>query len=150
LAQGFLKKAVAADPNAAEARLHFGRVLGLLGRHQEAAAELSQALDAIDDPANEYYASLFLGREEEALGRYDAARRAYERAASLYPGAQSPHLALSQLAWHGADRGGALKALREALAATDDDPWWTYAVVHARQADALLEELRRPFLEDRQ
>ncbi len=101
------------------------------------------------DPVNGYYAALFLGREEEALGRLDAAQASYERAASFYPGAQSAHLALSQLAWRRPDRTAALQAVRDALGSTGEDPWWTYAVVHARHVDALLEELRRPFLENR-
>jgi tetratricopeptide (TPR) repeat protein len=106
-------------------------------------------VEAVADPVNGYYAALFLGREEEALGRLDAAQAAYERAASLYPGAQSAHLALSQLAWRRPDRTAALHAVRDALSSTAEDPWWTYALVHAHHADALLEELRRPFLEKR-
>ena len=149
LAEASLKKAVAADPEAAEARLHLGHVLGLLGHHQEAAAELRRAVEAVGDPLNEYHAAMFLGREEETLGRLDAAQASYERAASLHPGAQSAHLALSQLAWRRPDRTAALQAVRDALSSTAEDPWWTYALVHAHHADALLEELRRPFLEKR-
>jgi tetratricopeptide (TPR) repeat protein len=149
LAEAFLKKAVAADAEAPEARLHLGRVLGLLGRHQEAAVELGRAEDRLGDEMHEYYAALFLGREEEALGRLDAAQVSYERAASLYPGAQSAHLALSQLAWRRPDRTAALTAIRDALDATGEDPWWTYDVAHAHRAGALLDELRRPFVEAR-
>ena len=149
LAEAFLKKALAADPEAPEARLHLGRVLGLLGRHQEAAVELGRAVNELGDLPNEYYAALFLGREEEALGQLDKAQASYERAASLYPEAQSAHLALSQLAWRRPDRTAALTAIRDALDATGDDPWWTYDVAHAHRADALLDELRRPFLEAR-
>ena len=29
-----------------------------------------------------------------------------------------------------------------------DDPWWTYHVAQARNTDRLLEDLRRPFLEE--
>jgi tetratricopeptide (TPR) repeat protein len=147
LAQGFLKKAVAEDPGFAEARLHFGHVLGSLGRHQEAAAELRQALESLDDDANRYYASMFLGKEEEALGRLDAARAAYEAARELFPGAQSPRLALSQLAWRQGDRSNAIAAARDAFTG-DADPWWTYAFAHARHSNELLEELRRPFLSE--
>jgi hypothetical protein len=149
LAEAFLKKAVAADPETAEARLHLGRVLGLLGHHQEAAAEL-RAVEAVGDPVNGYYAAMFLGREEEALGQFDVALASYERAASLYPEAQSVHLALSQLAWRRLDRTAALQAVRAALSATGEDPWWTYDVAHAHGVDVLVEALRRPFLQDRQ
>ena len=149
VAEEFLRRAVSADPKAAETRLHLGRVLGQLGRHLDAANELSRAVDEVRDPLNEYYAAMFLGREEEALGRLDSAQAAYERAAALYPGTQSAHLALSQLAWRRPDRTAALQAVRDALSSTAEDPWWTYALVHARHVDALLEELRRPFLEKR-
>ena len=98
-----------------------------------------------------YHGELFLGAaEEETLANHEASRAAFERAASLYPPAQSPWLALSQLARRRRDRVGALQALQRvfALPATvtaRHDPWWTYHLVQARNADALLDDLRRPF-----
>jgi tetratricopeptide (TPR) repeat protein len=99
----------------------------------------------------QYYANLYLGREEQALGRRDAARAAFERAASLYPRAQSPYLALSQLARRYGDRPGAWVALQPLLglparAPDREDPWWDYYGSAGRHADALLAELRTPFL----
>ena len=97
-----------------------------------------------------YYGNLFLGAAEEELGHRDAARLAYEQAAALYPDAQSPLVALSRLARRYGDRPGALRAIQRVFALSSDanernDPWWTYNVAQARNADALLEELRRPF-----
>lgn len=149
-AEEYLRKAVAADPEAAEARLHLGRVLGLLGHHQEAHAELQRAAEKVGESANQYDAAMFLGLELEALSRGDEAQAAYLRARSLYPGAPSPLLALSQLAWRRGDRPGALTLVLDAFGTSGEDPWWTYDLVHARRAEALLEEMRRPFLEDRQ
>jgi len=145
LAEKLFRKAVAADPENSEIRLHLGRVLGLLGHHPDAAAELQRAAAAIDDPLNQYYAALFLGAEQEALGQLDAARTSYERAAEFYPGTQSPYLALSQLAWRRGDRQAALDAIRQAIDAYEGDPWWIYDVAHVRHADALLDALWKPF-----
>ena len=68
----------------------------------------------------------------------------------MYPDAQSPLVALSRLARRYGDRPGALRAIQRVFALSSDanernDPWWTYNVAQARNADALLEELRRPF-----
>ena len=150
-AEGFLRQAVALKPEIGEAHLRLGRVLGLLGHHAEAVDELRHALTRLDDDQLRYDGELFLGAEEEALGRFDAAREAYQRAAALYPGAQSPHLALSQLAHRNGDRAGALRAIERVFALSRDDPgrddpWWTYHKAQARDADALLEALRSPFV----
>ena len=107
------------------------------------------------DPQLLYYAELFLGAEEEALGNRDAARVAYEQAAEHFPHAQSPPLALSQLARRYGDRGGALHAIARlfALPADErepkDDPWWWYYVAQARDAEDLLAAMQRPFLAER-
>jgi tetratricopeptide (TPR) repeat protein len=153
-AEGFFRRALEIKPDHGEARLRLGRVLGILGRHVDAARELRQALASVDDDLLRYYGELFVGAEEESLGQYDAAFDAYHRAAALYPTAQSPWLALSQLARRRGDRAAALRALQHVFdlpAEPDgDDPWWTYYVAQARNTDQLLEDLRRPFLEEHQ
>jgi tetratricopeptide (TPR) repeat protein len=121
-------KAVDADPRHHEARIRLGRGLSLDGRHDRAATELRTALAGTSQRRLQYLAQLFLGRAEEARKRPGAAREAYEAAAALYPGAQSPRLALSQLALTGGDRARAAEML-EVLAArarADADPWWSY------------------------
>ena len=55
---------------------------------------------------------LFLGRAEEALGHDEAARAAFERASALYPNAQSPRLALSQIARRAGNRAAAQRELQ--------------------------------------
>ncbi|HSL24135.1 MAG TPA: tetratricopeptide repeat protein [Vicinamibacterales bacterium] len=137
-------RALASNPDLIEARVRLGRVLGQLGRHEEAARELRAAAPVVEDPLLQYYAALFLGAEEAALGRTDAARASFERGASLFPTAQSARLALSALALRSGDDAGALRALREAAALPSDrdDPWWTYHVAYAAAADTLLDELR--------
>jgi tetratricopeptide (TPR) repeat protein len=154
-AEGLFHRALEIKPDFAEARLRHGRVLGALGRHGEAVAELRRALGDLADPQLLYYAELFLGAEEEALGNRDAARVAYEQAAEHFPHAQSPPLALSQLARRYGDRGGALRAIERlfALPADErdptDDPWWWYFVAQARDADDLIAAMHRPFLAER-
>jgi tetratricopeptide (TPR) repeat protein len=131
-----------------EARVRLGRVLGLLGRHKEAAATLRRALDETSDLPLVYWGSLFLGSEEQALGHDAEARASFARARSLRPGAQAPRLALSQLARRADDRSQALAELRAVLTLPSDevsryDPLWDYFVSRTSEADILFAELRR-------
>jgi tetratricopeptide (TPR) repeat protein len=150
LARQFFQKAVSTNPDFVEARLRLGRVLGLLGNHPQALAELQQVAASIKDSQLLYYTSLYLGYELEMQSRRDEAREQYERAANLYPAAQSPLLALSQLARSGDDVSSALLHLQGvfALKAKDlwkDDPWWIYDLAHVRNAAALVTEMHRMF-----
>ena len=82
------------------------------------------------DPVTQDDAWLFLGVEEQLLGRLDLAGESFDKAAGLYPRAQSPYLALSQLARRSGDRLGAHRAIQQVLALSADDreredPWWT-------------------------
>lgn len=147
-AEHYYRKAVSALPGFGEARLRLGRVLGLQGKHKLAAPELERALKDAEDRVQSYYALLFLGREEEMLGRREAARRRFEQAAALFPVAQAPQLALSRLAL---ERGGEREAQeilnriltdREGTAA-GVDPWWDYETVPGRHADRKLARMYR-------
>jgi tetratricopeptide (TPR) repeat protein len=149
LAEGFFRRALTLDPNMAIARLHLGRVVGLQGRHKEAAGELRTALSSLTDATDarqRYFAELFLGSEEQALGHASEAVAAFQRARLLFPNAQSPYLALSQLAWQTDDRTAAQTAL-QALAglpvAREDreDPWWTYEVSAMLDLEDLIDRL---------
>jgi hypothetical protein len=124
------RQTLAITPGDATARVRLARVLGRLGRHRDALAELKQAMSGELTEEYRYYAQLFLGNDQEALGNPDAARTSFERAASLYPEAQSPHLALSQLARRRGNKQQARDQL-DLLAAvstssTREDPWWKY------------------------
>jgi hypothetical protein len=106
-------------------------VLGRLGRHAPAADVLQSAIRGGATGTLLYLAELFLGSEEEALGNTAAARAAYGRAAALYPRAQSPRFALSQLARRAGDRAAAQRELRLIAELPEqetdrEDPWWTY------------------------
>jgi Flp pilus assembly protein TadD len=150
-AETFFRRALALTPDVGEAHLRLGRVIGQLGRHVDAAGQLRQALTLVDDDQLRYYGELFLGAEEEALGHFDAARGAFEKAAALFPSAQSPLIGLSELAHRRGDRPGALAAMQKVFALPNaanigrDDPWWVYHAAQARNADALLDAVRAPF-----
>jgi tetratricopeptide (TPR) repeat protein len=149
-AQQFFRKALADNPGFSELHLHLGRVTGLLGQHDQAVAELQLAAASIKDPQLLYFDSLYLGYEFEMLCRRNEALAQYERAAMLFPNAQSPLLALSQLAHSENDVQGASLALQRvfALPRSDPwraDPWWTYNVSHVRDAARQVEEMYRMF-----
>jgi hypothetical protein len=153
-AEEFLARAVKADPAFREARLHFGHVLLARGKPSEAADELSTAVES-PDPLLRYFSAMFLGAAEEALGHGDAAQAAYGQAKTLFPRAQSPHLALSALAARRGDRISATQSIEEVFALpreaeSRDDPWWRYRTAPGRNAADLLDELWRPFREERQ
>jgi tetratricopeptide (TPR) repeat protein len=147
LAEASFRKALEIGPNLTEARIRLGHVLALMGRHSDAADELRRAISSTDDQLLLYYGHLLLGGELDSLGNRDRARDAYQRAAALYPRAQSPKLALSQIANRVGDRRAALDAIRPALGPPADefdraDPWWTYHVEQGRSAEAQLATLR--------
>jgi tetratricopeptide (TPR) repeat protein len=130
-AEDLFGRAVKEDQQFAEARIHRGNVLNLLGRHHDAVGELRLAAAAAMGPHLTYYAQLFLGRAEEAAGNPAAARAAYERAAAVSTDAQSPRLALALLARRLGDRASVMDAMRrveglprERTAASD--PWAVY------------------------
>jgi tetratricopeptide (TPR) repeat protein len=130
-AERFFRDALLYRPDDMDARVHHGRVLSDLGRHAEAAEELERAIEGGAAGQTLYFATLFLGRAEEARGRRDAARSAFERASALYPNAQSPRLALSQIARRAGDRRAAQQELQVLAGLPGDerrreDPWWTY------------------------
>lgn len=150
LARHYLQNAVAVNPKFAEAHLRLGRVMGLLGKHDQAVVELQAAAVLITDPQFEYYASLCLGNELAMLRRNAEACEQFERAARLFPAAQSPLLALSHLARSSGDSESALRAIQEvfSLPAANSqlsDPWWDYDRSHVRNSAALVDEVRKSF-----
>jgi tetratricopeptide (TPR) repeat protein len=130
-AERFFREALTYEPEHIEARLRHGSVLSELGHHDEALGELKRVVQAAPKRDLLYFAHLFIARSLEALGRNDDALLALEAAAALYPNAQTPRLAMSQIARRMGNRGAARMQL-ELLAGLPDverqreDPWWNY------------------------
>ena len=127
-------------------------VLGLLGRHRDAAEELRLAASTARRPQLRYYAEMFLGHAEESLGNRVAARDHFRLASELYPQAQSPLLALGLLARQFGNRAGAQDAMRRMLALPPGrdakaNPWWSYYRWQNQGSGALFAELHAPFLD---
>ena len=139
------RKALKAKPDFAEARLHRGFVLAALGRYDDAAGELEQAVRKLLDPRQRYLAELFLGHAEYGRGRAGPARDHYVRASDLFPQAQSPYFSLALLARQRGDRRGAAEAMQKLLqlppGVPEADPWWCYPRWQSLESSGLLKEL---------
>jgi hypothetical protein len=151
-ARAAFRRALDQRPEFADARVRLGRVLDLLGRHDEAARELERVGLADGEMRLRYFAALFLGSAQEALGRHEAAAASFARAADLYPRAQSPHLALSRLARAAGNHAGAIAALEKVLAlpadeSARDDPWWQYLRPFGRNPTALIAKWRESVID---
>jgi predicted Zn-dependent protease len=151
-ARGHLERAVRLDPSLTEARVRLGRMLGLTGNHQQAAAELRQAVASEPEPLLAYYAHLFLGREEEAIGRLTEAREAYRHAASFQPDAPTPRIALSHLMRRQGNHDEALRLIGEVLAprpepSASSDPIRRYHRAAGRHATTMMRDMVRVYLD---
>ena len=149
-AERLFRGALKINPEYAEARLRLGQVLGRLGRHGDSLTELGASLPAIQEPLLIYYANLFIGREEDALGNVARARAAYERAAALFPRAQSPRLALSELEMRQGNRTAAVQLVDmvwgwRVSPQQPEDPWQSYTYSAGRAGEALLAAIGSAF-----
>jgi predicted Zn-dependent protease len=148
-AEEYFRRALDVDPDLAEARLHLGHVLLAGKKYKDAADQLRRVAFARDDQL-EYYRAILLGAAESGLARDAEARTDYQRAAALRPEAQSPLLALSELALKHGDRQTATRELARVFALPPyaperDDPWWEYFTSQVRDADVLVGRLRAEF-----
>lgn len=130
-ARSLFTRALEAGGAHPETALRLGQVLLALGHPQDAAAVLDQARRGKLDASLEYCTELLLGDAYAAQEDTDEARRAYERAAALFPDAQSPWMALSRLARAEGRRTEALEHLQRVFERGRtvrrlDDPWWGY------------------------
>ncbi len=145
-AEGEYRRVLEVDPEVGEAHLRRGRVLGELGRTDEALRELEWVRQRSDDPRLRYLGFLFQGRVEESAGHLEAAVASYRSAAAQDPAGQTGHLALAHALEALGDRAGAADSLAAAAPAASrrhDDGWWVYCFGHADRVGAMLDELRR-------
>lgn len=147
IAEQSFADALTRDPALGLAALRRGRVLNLLGRYADSAAALHRAESNLpDDDALRYFWNLFLGEAEEGQEHYDAARQAYQRARSLFPRAQKPLLAISQLEWRRDAKSAGATSIAEMFARSSDpdvtsDPWQRYFVSHTADAERDIADL---------
>ena len=150
-AEGFYERALTLAPALTEVRARFGRVVGQMGRHEQALVEMRRALHENLRPELTYYVNVFIGENEEALGRTDRARAAYETAIELQPEVQFAYLALSRLERSAGNRPASVHAVQRMLtrpvpATADFDAWGVYYTAgEALQAGRHLEEFRDIF-----
>ena len=149
-AESFYRRALELDPACAECWLRLARVHQLSGQMEEAAVLLARAEPKLTMPVHRYYAALFAGRSAEALGKIPEARAAYERAMGLFPRAQSPRLALADLAFRDTQAGQALSGVRAMFVTSDPtgsgDPWWEYDISLVLNWPDLVREMRKSAL----
>jgi tetratricopeptide (TPR) repeat protein len=149
-AENLLRRAIAADPRFAEARLHLGRIYVQQERYEEGLALLQGAAPELSEPTLRYYARLFAGDALHSLGRIGESRESYELALALFPDSQAARLGLGSALRTAGDREQALAAMLPTLtkdpsSRVEDDPWWDYYFGDAKKVALLLDELRAPF-----
>jgi len=149
-AEQLLRQALGVNQDHVEAHLRLGQVLGQRGRSADALVELRQVEAATQEPLLLYYAALFIGREEGSLNNVSAARAAYQRAAALFPRAQSPYIGLSELEMRSGNRLGAAQALEAVWKwgtsrQDEDDPWQLYPYAAGRSGETQLDALAKAF-----
>jgi tetratricopeptide (TPR) repeat protein len=142
-----LRRAADADPQAEVAQLHLARVSHLLGDDHAATAAATAVLTQAATRANKYLAELLVGSIHQRAQRFADARASFERAAALYPTAQSPLVALSQVARASGNRAEAVGLIERLTALPRDvdqrvDPWWDYEGRAVRDFGPLLDDLR--------
>ena len=133
---GALEAAVGAYQRAArqpatrdEASIRLGRVLAELGRVQASRTVLAPLIEGATERRWRYLAALFAAVAEARSGNAAAEAAAYNRAAAIMPGCQTPLVALTVLLrLQGAVEQAALLAQQLTLsgAVQCDDPWWSY------------------------
>jgi tetratricopeptide (TPR) repeat protein len=141
-----LDRALAADKTLAEAKLHRGRVLWLLGLRAEARATFAAVLQEGGDTALLFRAHLFRGRALEEEKRLEDAAADYRAALALVPHAQSAAVALSYVSWLQGKTAEAKASLDEALLRagrrTEPDPYWNYSFGSPEEVERLFDSLR--------
>lgn len=117
---------------APEAHLRMGRIHQLLGDAGRARAELEPLLETSSHatPVVRYLALMMAGRLDQGARDGTRAESRFEEALALFPSAQAPMLALSQLR---EESGAALESVEwvnrsfgTAHLPVRSDPWWAY------------------------
>ena len=129
---------------AGEANLRLGHALLQLGRFEQALDALNQAEPSLKDPSLVYLVRLFRGMALDRLEKTADARRAYEGALALRPGAQTATLSLATMLFRHGERDDASALTDRFLnnGKAPDDPWWEYWPGDFRMAPELVKAMR--------
>ena len=117
------RRALAADPNDAEAHTSLGNLLQQLGRLDEAVAAHRRAIALEPDRAG---AHNNLGNARKELGWLDGAAAAYRRAVRLEPDFAEAYSNLGEVLQHQGNLDEAVAAHRRAVALRPDDESFRY------------------------
>jgi len=128
----------------AESWLLLGHVEMARGRLDESVSALDAAEPLLTDPAAKYLLLLFRGQALERLKQPDAARRAYQAALAIQPGAHSATMALASLLFRTGERADADRLVSALMARAEpvSDPWWFYWPADYRYGVARLQAMR--------
>jgi hypothetical protein len=139
----FTAAAASTDAAGAEASVRGAWISFQLGKVPD-ALRMIDGVEVVDDPTLAYWAGLFRGRIDNALGRHADAERAYRAALAARPDAQSAGVGLA-LTLFRLNRDAEADAVAVAVrtrATVTDDPWWTYMSGDYRFVDHWIESLR--------
>jgi tetratricopeptide (TPR) repeat protein len=142
-AEQLYRRALEIDAGYLEARVRLARLLDRRGQHDEAAAQVSRALESQPEGVAGFYALIVAGRVATARRRYDEALQHYSAALLIYPGAQSASLGASHAALMHADLSRTLAPIEHLAERSGfaDDPWLDYQLGAGRDVNALMRGL---------
>lgn len=140
-------RAMEFDFTFAEPRVRLARLMEKSGKPNDALTLLALASPMEKTPELEYMSHLIAARANGALGQFEDGRLHLKAALQLFPTAQSPLVALSQLALEAGDMDGAVEAASQLRLRPNrgdrDDPWWFYFQASWLGHGKLLDELRK-------
>jgi len=144
-AERLFRRALSLDAGYVDARIRLARLLIERTEYAEALKQLETAFQKDSDNVTTFYAHLFGGRANRALGRLAPAAGHYRAALTLFHEAQSALVGASQIALLQGEPERAMDAVRVLRAIGDDpsrgtDPWWHYRMGPGYKADPLWRE----------
>jgi len=140
------EKALAREPEHAEARLRLGSVELLRGRSEQGLEMLQWVTEHAREPDLVYLAHLFIGREREGSADLDGALRSYRAALDANSLGQAAYVATSHALRVSGRPTAAAEVLERGLATRGPelirDSWWRYPRARLGEARELLKTMR--------